>query len=251
MMRSIGSFMCAILLLASIGCSSSGFLVVQDAPKGALPNQTLGLRAVVDTGSVTPTERYSWLELCDKVVSPVLKFWTSVEYRNCEPQVSLTQVAQKTTTTGWVAGVVGPVIQTGMMAASVAYAGHEIGQGIGRSGSQTTNTNTGNGGNSSGQSQGQLQGQYQKGGNATGGTGNGGNATGGSVVGSGNSANLNTNSSHATGGNGVGNGGNGGSGGNGGNGGSGGNGGNGGGASATANVNSGAANGNGSIVVGH
>ena len=249
MMRSIGSFMCAILLLASIGCSSSGFLVVQDAPKGALPNQTLGLRAVVDTGSVTPTERYSWLELCDKVVSPVLKFWTSVEYRNCEPQVSLTQVAQKTTTTGWVAGVVGPVIQTGMMAASVAYAGHEIGQGIGRSGSQTTNTNTGNGGNSSGQSQGQLQGQYQKGGNATGGTGNGGNATGGSVVGSGNSANLNTNSSHATGGNGVGNGGNGGSGGNGGNGGSGGNaiGGSGG----TANVNSGAANGNGSIVVGH
>ena len=141
MMRSIGSFMCAILLLASIGCSSSGFLVVQDAPKGALPNQTLGLRAVVDTGSVTPTERYSWLELCDKVVSPVLKFWTSVEYRNCEPQVSLTQVAQKTTTTGWVAGVVGPVIQTGMMAASVAYAGHEIGQGIGNSGSRTTNNN--------------------------------------------------------------------------------------------------------------
>ena len=239
MMRSIGSFMCAILLLASIGCSSSGFLVVQDAPKGALPNQTLGLRAIVDTGSLSPTERYSWLELCDKVVSPVLKFWTSVEYRNCEPQVALTQVAQKTTTTGWVAGVVGPVIQTGMMAASVAYAGHEIGQGIGNSGSRTTNNNTGNGGNSSGQSQGQLQGQYQKGGNATGGTGNGGNATGGSVVGSGNSANLNTNSSHATGGNGVGNGGNGGSGGNGGNGGSGGNGGNGGGASATGCFNSG------------
>ena len=180
MMRSIGSFMCAILLLASIGCSSSGFLVVQDAPKGALPNQTLGLRAIVDTGSLSPTERYSWLELCDKVVSPVLKFWTSVEYRNCEPQVALTQVAQKTTTTGWVAGVVGPVIQTGMMAASVAYAGHEIGQGIGNSGSRTTNNNTGNGGNSSGQSQGQaqLQGQKQSatGGNGVGNGGQGGNS---------------------------------------------------------------------------
>ena len=211
MMRSIGSFMCAILLLASIGCSSSGFLVVQDAPKGALPNQTLGLRAVVDTGSVTPTERYSWLELCDKVVSPVLKFWTSVEYRNCEPQVSLTQVAQKTTTTGWVAGVVGPVIQTGMMAASVAYAGHEIGNGISQSGTKntTTNNNTGGNGNgtaSSNQFQGQLQGQKQT-------------ATGGSAHASNSNTNLNSNinsnQNHATGGNGVGNGGQGGNGGSG------------------------------------
>ena len=223
MMRSIGSFMCAILLLASIGCSSSGFLVVQDAPKGALPNQTLGLRAVVDTGSVTPTERYSWLELCDKVVSPVLKFWTSVEYRNCEPQVSLTQVAQKTTTTGWVAGVVGPVIQTGMMAASVAYAGHEIGNGISQSGTKntTTNNNTGGNGNgtaSSNQFQGQLQGQKQT-------------ATGGSAHASNSNTNLNSNinsnQNHATGGNGVGNGGQGGNGGEGGNGGQGGNGGSG------------------------
>ena len=211
MMRSIGSFMCAILLLASIGCSSSGFLVVQDAPKGALPNQTLGLRAVVDTGSVTPTERYSWLELCDKVVSPVLKFWTSVEYRNCEPQVALTQVAQKTTTTGWVAGVVGPVIQTGMMAASVAYAGHEIGNGISQSGTKntTTNNNTGGNGNgtaSSNQFQGQLQGQKQT-------------ATGGSAHASNSNTNLNSNinsnQNHATGGNGVGNGGQGGNGGSG------------------------------------
>jgi len=225
MSRSISSFICAILLLVSFGCSGSGFLVVQDSPKGARPDQTLGLRAVVDTGSVTPTERYSWLELCDKVVTPTLKFFSSTNYVNCEPQVSLTQVAQKTTTTGWVSGVVGPVIQTGMMAAAVAYAGHEIGDGISQSGTKntTTNNNTGGNGNgtaSSNQFQGQLQGQKQT-------------ATGGSAHASNSNTNLNSNinsnQNHATGGNGVGNGGQGGNGGvgQGGNGGNGGQGGSG------------------------
>jgi len=157
------SVLSVLMLLVSLGCSTTGFLPIEDSPRGYSSDQTLGLRAGVDTGSLSPTERYSWLEVCDKVVSPVLKFWTSVEYRNCEPNVPLTQVAQKTTTTGYVAGIVGPVISTGMTAAAIAYAGHEIGQGIGRSGStETNNVNNGNSNsNSARQGQGQLQGQGQ------------------------------------------------------------------------------------------
>lgn len=150
--RSLGSMLLVCLLLLS-GCSSKTFLVMEDGPKGYAPNQTLGVRAGVDTGSLSPTERYSWLEICDRVDVPsFFGLLTDTHYVNCEVATNHMAQAARTTTTGYIAGVVGPVIQTGLTAGAVAYTGHAIGKGIGQSGSNfsTTNNTTSNGGSSTG-----------------------------------------------------------------------------------------------------
>lgn len=190
MLKQLILTVCVVLtLVTSFGCSSRGFMVIEDAPYGALPHQTLGMRYGVDSGSLSPTERYSWLELCDKVMKPSFIFFTSEDYKNCIPQMPLTAQANKTTATGWVAGIVAPVVSSGMQAGAIAFAGYQIGQGIGKTGTKvTTNNNNGGnstaatGGNSSGQTQGQNQAQLQHQ-SATGGTS--------SVTGSGNSTNTN------------------------------------------------------------
>lgn len=148
------SSICSLLLVGLLflsGCSTKSFLVMEDGPKGYSTNQTLGVRAGVDTGSLSPTERYSWLEVCDRVEVPTFfGLLSETHYVNCEVATNHMAQAARTTTTGYIAGVVGPVIQTGLTAGAVAYTGHMIGKGIGRSGdniqSTTTNTTSSNGG---------------------------------------------------------------------------------------------------------
>jgi hypothetical protein len=195
------SVMClALFVLTTFGCSSRGFMVIEDAPLGAPANHTLGMRYAVDSGALSPTERYSWLELCEKVQKPSFIFFTDESYVNCTPQMPLTAQANKTTATGWVAGIVAPVVSSGLQAGAIAFAGYEIGRGIGKTGTRVTNNN--NGGNTS--------------------------STGGSSTNT--NGNTNTNTNGNTNGNSAagGQGGSGGLGGNGGNGGHGGQGGNGG-----------------------
>ncbi len=146
-------FLVSMLFLG--GCSTKSFLVMEDGPKGYLPTQSLGVRAGVDTGSLSPTERYSWLEICDRVEKPTFfGLHTEKNYVNCEVAVQHMAQAARTTTTGYIAGVVGPVIQTGLTAGAVAYTGHAIGKGIGRSGDNiqttTTNSTSSNGGTANG-----------------------------------------------------------------------------------------------------
>ena len=149
-----------VAMLSVAGCSGQNFVVIEDAPLGAKADQTLGMRTATDLSALSPTSKYSWLELCDKVVVPTLRVFTATHYVNCAPADHLQQMADKSNSTGYVAGIVAPVIQ----GAAIAYAGHEIGQGIGRSGSKTTNNNTGGNGNgtaSTSQSQRQSQDQSQ------------------------------------------------------------------------------------------
>ena len=156
---------CLVLSLGlSVGCSSKGFMVIEDAPHGTSANQTLGMRYAVDSGSLSPTERYSWLELCEKVTKSSFVFFTEEFYVNCIPQLPLTAQANKTTATGWVAGIIAPVVSSGLQAGAIAFAGYQIGHGIGKTGTKVTNNNGGN--TSSGNTT-----------NATGGNATGGNAT--------------------------------------------------------------------------
>ena len=144
---------CLVLSLGlSVGCSSKGFMVIEDAPHGTSANQTLGMRYAVDSGSLSPTERYSWLELCEKVTKSSFVFFTEEFYVNCIPQLPLTAQANKTTATGWVAGIIAPVVSSGLQAGAIAFAGYQIGHGIGKTGTKVTNNNNGGNTSSSGNS---------------------------------------------------------------------------------------------------
>jgi hypothetical protein len=184
------SSICSLLLVGLLflsGCSTKSFLVMEDGPKGYSTNQTLGVRAGVDTGSLSPTERYSWLEVCDRVEVPTFfGLFSETHYVNCEVATNHMAQAARTTTTGYIAGVVGPVIQTGLTAGAVAYTGHMIGKGIGRSGDNiqttTTNTSSSSGGVANGGS------ATAKGGTSLSYAEGGQGGKGGSVIGSGNSS---------------------------------------------------------------
>lgn len=147
------NFLTSLLLVILLsGCSSASFLAVEDGPKGFLPTQSIGLRSATEIGALAPTERYSFLEVCDRVeVSTFILFKTN-NYHNCELLTKYMQHAARTTATGYVAGVVAPVVQTTLASAANAYGMHQIGRGIGRSGSNISSTtnNSSQGGNAEG-----------------------------------------------------------------------------------------------------
>lgn len=147
------NFLTSLLLVVLLsGCSSASFLAVEDGPKGFLPTQSIGLRSATELGALAPIERYSFLEICDRVeVSTFIIFKTN-NYHNCELLTKYMQHAARTTATGYIAGVVAPVVQTGLSSAATAYGMHQIGRGIGKSGSNISSTtnNSSQGGNAEG-----------------------------------------------------------------------------------------------------
>lgn len=182
----LSTFGSMALVLAMIGCSGQNFVVIEDAPHGFASNQTLGMRTATDLGAVAPTTKMAWLEVCDKQVKKTGAFsdrgasqYEQVSYVNCQPADHLQQIADKSTTTGYIAGVAAPVIQ----GAAIAYAGHEIGKGIGNSGSRTTNNNGNSSGNSAVNSNSNGNSNSANGGQ--GGNGHGGNGGNGGHGGSG------------------------------------------------------------------
>jgi uncharacterized membrane protein YgcG len=166
---------CGAVAFFVVGCSGQSFVVIEDAPHGFAANQTLGLRTATDLGALAPTTKMAWLEVCDKEVTESKKVvvkdsrdstpaYTEVKYVHCAPADHLQQIADKSTSTGYIAGVAAPVIQ----GAAIAYAGHEIGRGIAHSGSRTTNNASNGNTNSNSATNGNSN-------NATGGNGQGGN----------------------------------------------------------------------------
>lgn len=146
------NYLTSLLLIVLLsGCSSATFLAVEDGPKGFLPTQSIGLRAATDIGALAPTERYSFLEVCDRVETSTWIFFKTNNYHNCELLTKYMQVAARTTATGYVSGVIAPVVQTAMGSAATAYGMHQIGRGIGKSGSNISSTtnNSSQGGDAS------------------------------------------------------------------------------------------------------
>jgi hypothetical protein len=142
MMKTVSTFLTAMAMLALVACSGQNFVVIEDAPHGFGPNQTLGLRTATDLGALAPTTKMAWLEVCDKVVTTTGKnpapVYTDTQYVNCGPADHYQQIADKSTSTGFVAGLAAPVIQAGAMLGSAAI----LADGIRDSGSRTTNNNT-------------------------------------------------------------------------------------------------------------
>jgi hypothetical protein len=143
MVRSISAFICAILLLVSFGCSSQNFVVVRDGT-GAHAGKVLGMRTVADVRALAPTDKLTWLEYCEAVTTHTLEVFSSTDYVNCVEDSGLLAIARNSVSTGYVAGIAGPVLQAGAIVGGAAL----IGNGISKSGSttNTTNTNTANGG---------------------------------------------------------------------------------------------------------
>lgn len=194
-MKTVSTFLTAMALLALVACSGQNFVVVEDAPHGFGPTQTLGLRTATDLGALAPTTKMAWLEVCDKVVTKTGKapapVYETIEYVHCAAADHHQAIADKSTSTGFVAGLAAPVISAGAMVGSAAL----LADGIRDSGSRTTNnnnttssaknknandnTNTNvNGNNANGGAGGNGQG-------GNGGNGQGGNGGGGGNGGSG------------------------------------------------------------------
>lgn len=172
-------------MLALVGCSGQSFVVIEDAPHGFAATQTLGMRSATDLGALAPTTKMAWLEVCDKVVTKTGKqpapVYETTNYVNCAPADHLQAIADKSTSTGYIAGVAAPVIQ----GAAIAYAGHEIGRGIAQSGSRTTN-NAANGNTNTNSNVNGNNANGGAGGNGNGGVGNGGQGGNGGNGGVGN-----------------------------------------------------------------
>ena len=136
MSRSISSFICAILLLVSFGCSGQNFVVVRDG-SGVNAGKVLGMRTVADVRAFAPTDKLTWLENCDVVTTHTLKVFSSTDYVNCVEDAPLLAIARNNVSTGYVAGIAGPVLQAGAIVGGAAL----IGNGIRQSGSTTNNSN--------------------------------------------------------------------------------------------------------------
>ena len=140
-MKTVSTFLTAMALLALVACSGQNFVVVEDAPHGFGPTQTLGLRTATDLGALAPTTKMAWLEVCDKVVTKTGKapapVYETIEYVHCAAADHHQAIADKSTSTGFVAGLAAPVISAGAMVGSAAL----LADGIRDSGSRTTNNN--------------------------------------------------------------------------------------------------------------
>jgi uncharacterized membrane protein YgcG len=187
MNKTLSTFVTGAAMLAMIGCSGQNFVVVEDAPRGFAQNQTLGLRTATDLGALAPTTKMAWLEVCDKVVAKSGKapapVYETISYVNCAAADHHQAIADKSTSTGFVAGLAAPVIQAGAMVGSAAL----LADGIRDSGSRTTNNNntssTAKNKNSNENTNTNVNGNNANGG--AGGNGQGGNGGGGGNGGSG------------------------------------------------------------------
>ena len=137
-LKSFSSLFLMVMLLVSVGCSGANFTVVRDG-SGAHTGTVLGMRSVVDVRALAPTDKLSWLEYCTPEVTRSLKVFSSTAYVNCELENQILPVAKNSVSTGYVAGIAGPVLQAGAIVGGAAL----IGDGIRHSGSTTTNNTTG------------------------------------------------------------------------------------------------------------
>lgn len=142
-LKSFSVLCVAVVMLVSVGCSGANFTVVRDG-SGTHTGTVLGMRSVADVRALAPTDKLSWLEYCTPEVTRSLKVFSSTDYINCELENQILPVAKNSVSTGYVAGIAGPVLQAGAIVGGAAL----IGDGIRHSGSTTTNNNNTTGGSS-------------------------------------------------------------------------------------------------------
>jgi hypothetical protein len=134
-------YLCSILLgsLVTVGCATNSVV-----PISQVGPETLILRTVSDPHALAPTVQSSVHQLCQTDDQVTWYGGTTVRYRNCHEVV--VPGAQLVTTTGYIAGVMGPVIYAG----GILGGGYFVGRGLGHSGGTTTTTSTGGTGGTSG-----------------------------------------------------------------------------------------------------
>jgi len=135
-LKSFSVLCVAVVMLVSVGCSGANFTVVRDG-SGTHTGTVLGMRSVADVRALAPTDKLSWLEYCTPEVTRSLKVFSSTDYINCELENQILPVAKNSVSTGYVAGIAGPVLQAGAIVGGAAL----IGDGIRHSGSTTNNSN--------------------------------------------------------------------------------------------------------------
>jgi hypothetical protein len=152
-MRGLIVSLLSVVLL--VGCAGVSRVPLDKA----LTARQVVMTTVSDPHAWAPTTQRSWLELCDVTAKPAFDDKYSFEwvhtFQNCVPSGEV----QFTSATGYVAGLVGPVLYSGAALGSAALIGP---LGLAKSG-PTVNQSGGGASQSQQQGQAQQQGQFQVG----------------------------------------------------------------------------------------
>ena len=140
MFRSIGSFICIMLVLVSFGCSTNSFLPVHEYGVLGKDGTTLGQRTVSDPHAFSPGTQRSWMEVCQRKVADTF-FGTDITYKQPCEVTQLTGL-NFVTFSPYVNGLATPLIQAGAIVGASALLADGIRDSASRTTNSTTNTNT-------------------------------------------------------------------------------------------------------------